>query len=71
MQSLNINIHKKYIEILQKMPPERRLLKSFELTDFAKILFLNGLRKRFPELSKKAIKKIYIERISKCHNRNY
>jgi len=66
----NIN-HKEYIKILRKMPSEQRLLKSFELTDFAKSLFLHGLRKRFPELSEDEIKKIYLKRITKCHNRNY
>ncbi len=66
----NIN-HKEYIKILRKIPPEQRLLKCFELTNFAKSLFLHGLRKRFPELSESEIKKIYLKRIAKCHNRNY
>ncbi len=53
------------------MSPEARLMKSFELSEFSKSLFLQGLRKRFPDLSDDEIKKIYMERLNKCHNRNY
>jgi hypothetical protein len=53
------------------MTPEQRLMKSFELTEFANQLFLTGLRNRFPEFSEKRIREIYIERLNKCHNRNY
>ena len=63
--------HKLYIETLRRMTPEQRLLKAFELSEFAKELFLAGLRRRFPDLSDETIKKIYLERIAKCHNRNY
>jgi len=63
--------HKMYIEILSKMTPEQRLNKCFELTELAKNLFLNGLKKRFPHLSEEEIRKIYLKRISKCHNTNY
>jgi len=66
----NLN-HKEYIKILRKMTPEQRLMKSFELTEFANLLFLTGLRNRFPEFSEKKIREIYIERLNKCHNRNY
>jgi hypothetical protein len=63
--------HKIYIEALRRMTPEERLLKAFELSEFAKELFLAGLRSRFPDLPDERIKKIYLERIDKCHNRNY
>ena len=53
------------------MSPEARLLKAFELSEFSRELFLHGLRRRFPELSENEIKKIYLERLEKCHNRNY
>jgi hypothetical protein len=53
------------------MTPEKRLLKAFELSRFSKELFLHGLHRRFPGLSEDAITKIYLERINKCHNRNY
>ena len=63
--------HKQYIEILRMMKPEERLLKAFELSDFSKQLFMQGLRKKFPNLSESELKTIYLERIEKCHNRNY
>ncbi len=53
------------------MSPEQRLLKAFELSQFSHDLFLHGLRKRFPDLPDEEIKKIYLERLDKCHNRNY
>jgi len=63
--------HKIYIETLRRMTPEERLLKAFELSEFGKELFLAGLRRRFPDLSDERVRKIYLERIAKCHNRNY
>jgi hypothetical protein len=63
--------HLVYINILKKMSPQQRLLKSFELTDFGKTLFLEGLKERHSCLGDMEIRKIYIERLIKCHNRNY
>ncbi len=63
--------HKKYIQILRQMPPEKRLLKAFELSEFTKELFIHGLRKRFPDLPEEEFKKLLLKRLEKCHNRNY
>lgn len=63
--------HKRYIQALRRMSPEQRLLKAFGLSQFSKDLFLHGLRERFPELPDNEIKKIYLARLNKCHNRNY
>lgn len=63
--------HKKYIQILRQMTPEQRLLKSFELSEFTVQLFIHGLHKRFPDLSHDEFRKILMERLKKCHNRNY
>jgi hypothetical protein len=63
--------HRIYIEVLRQMTPEQRLLKAFELSELAKDFFNHGLRQRFPSLTEEEIKKIYLERIAKCHNRNY
>jgi len=63
--------HKLYIQALRRMSPEQRLLKAFELSQFSRDLFLHGLRKRFSDLPDGEIKKIYLELLSKCHNRNY
>jgi hypothetical protein len=53
------------------MTPEQRLQKAFELTEFGKQLFIQGLRKRFPEASQEEFQIILRDRLSKCHNRNY
>ncbi len=60
-----------YIEVLRRMTPEQRLLKAFELTEFSRALFREGLKKRFPDLSDEEIHKIYLKRLDKCHNQNY
>ncbi len=62
--------HRIYIQALRRMMPEERLFKAFELSQFSKGLFLEGPHRRFPGLSEEAIRKIYLERIDKCHNRN-
>ncbi|MFQ5456737.1 MAG: nucleotidyltransferase domain-containing protein [Nitrospirota bacterium] len=59
--------HAIYIRTLRQMSPEARLLKAFELSEFSKRLFLHGLHKRFPELSQEDIRRIYLERLKKCH----
>lgn len=66
-----IAAHRVYIGILQRMTPEQRLRKAFELSEFSKRLFKTGLRKRFPGLIDEEFHKLYLSRIDKCHNRNY
>ncbi len=63
--------HSLYIRILRRMSSESRLMKAFELTEFSKKLFLHGLRRRFPELDEKELHRVYLDRLAKCHNRNY
>lgn len=63
--------HKMYIQALRGMSPEQRLLKAFELSDFAKELFIHGLHRRYPDLGAADFRKILLERLDKCHNRNY
>ena len=63
--------HKLYLDVLRRMTPEQRLNKAFELSEFAKNLFIHGLHKRFPDLSEKELKKLLLKRLDKCHNRNY
>ncbi|MEK7398585.1 MAG: hypothetical protein AAB116_16760 [Candidatus Poribacteria bacterium] len=63
--------HKKYIEILRGMTPEQRLQKAFDLSEFSRKLFEHGLRKRFSDLSEEDFRKLLLERLDKCHNRNY
>ncbi len=61
----------RYLDTLRKMTPEARLLKSFDLTKFARTLFRDGLRRRFPDLAEDKLKQLMLERLEKCHNRNY
>jgi len=67
--------HKLYIQVLRqvlrRMSPEARLLKAFDLSQFSRQLFIDGLRKRFPHLTEDELKRIYLGRLDKCHNRNY
>ena len=63
--------HRQYIEVLRRMSPEQRLLKALELSEFSKQLFIHGLRKRFPDLPEEEFRKLLLERLDKCHNRNY
>ena len=50
---------------------DERLRKAFELSEMTKQLFFQGLRKRFPDLPDDELKRVYLERLAKCHNRNY
>ncbi len=63
--------HSLYIQVLRRMSPEAKLLKAFELTAFSRELFLHGLHRRFPELAEEELHKLYLERLARCHNRNY
>ena len=63
--------HEIYIGALRRLTPAERLEKAFELSEFTRRLFIHGLRRRFPDLPEKALMQIYLERMDKCHNRNY
>jgi hypothetical protein len=63
--------HSLYLHTLRQMTPEQRLAKAFELSTLTKQLFLQGLQKRFSDRGETEIRKIYLERIAKCYNRNY
>jgi hypothetical protein len=61
----------KQIEILRRMTPGERLKQAFALSDFGRRLFFSGLRTRFPNASDDEIRRIALERMKACHNRNY
>jgi hypothetical protein len=63
--------HQQYLEALQRLGPAGRFQKMLELSQFTKELFLHGLRKRFPQKTEAEIRKLYLQRLSLCHNRNY
>ncbi|MEI7581744.1 hypothetical protein [Runella sp.] len=63
--------HRKYLETLRQMTEGERLLKAFELSDFSRALFKEGLRNRFPEKTPEEIHELFLKRLAKCHNQNY
>jgi hypothetical protein len=63
--------HRQYLLTLSKMGAEQRLIKAFELSSITKELFITGLHKRFPYKTETEIKEIYLQRLTKCYNRNY
>jgi hypothetical protein len=63
--------HQRYLEVLRRLTPEQRLAKVFELSDFARQLFIHGLRRRYPEATEEQFRTLLLERLSRCHNRNY
>jgi hypothetical protein len=63
--------HLLYLKSLQRMTPAQRLSKAFELSDFARQLFVEGLRKRFSNLSPEEFQDLLLMRLKLCHNRNY
>ena len=60
-----------YREILRSMTDEEKLLKAFELSEMGRQLFKDGLRARFPEKTEEDIHIIFLQRLEKCHNRNW
>jgi hypothetical protein len=63
--------HTRYLQALRSMTPEQRLCKAFELTELGRRLFADGLRRRHCGLPEIEIRRIYLERIAKCHNKIY
>jgi hypothetical protein len=63
--------HRRYLQILQRMTPDQKLAKVFELSEFSKELLIQGLRDRFPNATPDELRKVWLERLEKCHNRNY
>ena len=46
-------------------------MKAFELTEMTRELFKQGLRDRFPDKSEEELHRLYLDRLDKCHNKNY
>ncbi len=63
--------HRAYLEILRTLTPEEKLRKAFELSELGKTLFRAGLRRRFPDATEAELHRIFLDRLEKCHNRNY
>ena len=63
--------HRRYLQVLQSMTVEQRVLKTFELSALGKELMRDGPRKRFPEATEEELHRIFLDQLEKCHNRNY
>jgi hypothetical protein len=63
--------HRRYLAVLRGMTPAQRAAKTFELSEFTKRLFIDGLRNRYPDLSSSELNRLAVDRLLKCHNRNY
>ena len=55
---------------LRKMTPEQKLSIAFDLSEFSRNLFKQGLKERFPDLNNEEFHKRYLERIARCYNNN-
>jgi hypothetical protein len=63
--------HAQYLKVLRAMTPAQRLRKAFELTELGRRLFADGLRGRYNGLPDNELRRVYLQRVAKCHNRNY
>lgn len=63
--------HQIYMQTLKKLTPEEKLNIVFGLSQLGRNLFFTGLQARYPDLPKEKVAEIYLQRIYKCHNRNY
>lgn len=63
--------HREYLKILRSMTSSQRASIAFELSARDKRLLKQALRKRFPEMPDAELHQLYLERLAKCHNRNY
>jgi hypothetical protein len=58
-----LEAHKKQIEILRKLSPERRALISLELSDNVRQIAIDGIRRMHPEFTETQIKRELLRRI--------
>jgi hypothetical protein len=55
--------HRKQMEILRKLSPERRALISFELSNNVRQIAMDGIRKQHPEFTETQISRELLRRI--------
>jgi hypothetical protein len=49
----------------------RKVEMQAEMSENARRLFKDGLRRYFPHLNEEELHKFYLERMALCHNQNY
>lgn len=57
------DIHRKQIEILRKMSPQKRALISFELNDNVRQIEVAGIKRMHPEFTETQIRKELLRRL--------
>lgn len=63
--------HARTIGILRGMSADARLREALRLGESSRQLFEAGLHKARPGLSDADLHRLLLERLDKCHNRNY
>ena len=63
--------HRLYIETLRRMTPQQHFAKALELSAMSRRLFEQGLRRLHPDLPEPDFRRLLLQRLAKCHNRNY
>lgn len=63
--------HQLYLQTLQRLGTAGRAAKAFELSEMAKRVFRDGLRRRFADLNESEFHALFLKRLARCHNRNY
>jgi hypothetical protein len=59
-----LEAHKKQMDILRKLPPEKRALISFELSDNVKQIAMEGIRMQHPEFTETQVRRELLRRIA-------
>jgi DNA-binding PadR family transcriptional regulator len=62
---------REYLKALRAMTPDERLRKAFELTELGRTLFREGLRRLHPRMAEDELRRLYLDKIAKCHNKTY
>ena len=60
-----------YLEIIRRLTPEQRALKSVEITESLKVNLKGALKRKFPDKSEIELHDIFLRRLEQCHNQNY
>ena len=63
--------HREYLKVLQSMTPAQRARIALDLSERNKRLLKQALRKRFADMPDEEIHQLFLDRLAKCHNRNY
>ena len=63
--------HREYLKVLRSLSPEARLRKAIELSELTRELFIQGLRRRFPDKTDAELEELARRRLDRCRNQTY